>query len=65
MRWAKRAIGYCRCSTKASGPGNLEIVTRLSALEFGADEGMLAGALSSLYNLFATTRDTLRRTAWR
>jgi hypothetical protein len=36
-------------------------VTRISVVHLGAGEGLLQEALSSLYSLFATTRDILRR----
>ncbi|MGW2836148.1 hypothetical protein [Streptomyces sp. NPDC001286] len=39
----------------------VELVTRVSVVPLRADEGLLREALSSLYSLFATTRDVLRR----
>lgn len=39
----------------------VELITRVSAVPMGPDDGLLREALSSLYSLFATTRDILRR----
>ncbi|MDP9469066.1 MAG: hypothetical protein M3Q71_00145 [Chloroflexota bacterium] len=39
----------------------VELVTRVPVAELRADEGLLREALSSLYTLFATTREILRR----
>ena len=39
----------------------VELVTRVSAVPLRADEGLLREALTSMYSLFATTRDVLRR----
>jgi hypothetical protein len=39
----------------------VEFVTRIAVVPLGAEEGLLREALSSLYSLFATTRDILRR----
>jgi hypothetical protein len=39
----------------------VELVTRISVVPLKTDEGLLREALSSLYSLFATTRDILRR----
>jgi len=39
----------------------VERVTRIAVVPLGQDEGLLREALSSLYSLFATTRDILRR----
>jgi hypothetical protein len=39
----------------------VELVTRVAVVPLGAGEGLLREALSSLYSLFATTRDILRR----
>ncbi|MEU3917850.1 hypothetical protein [Streptomyces sp. NPDC029004] len=39
----------------------VELVTRISVVPLRAEEGLLREALSSLYSLFATTRDVLRR----
>jgi hypothetical protein len=36
-------------------------VTRIAVVPLGAEEGLLREALSSLYSLFGTTRDILRR----
>ncbi|WP_235502876.1 hypothetical protein [Kitasatospora sp. Root187] len=39
----------------------VELITRVSVVPLRADEGLLREALSSLYSLFGTTRDVLRR----
>lgn len=39
----------------------VELVTRISVVELGPDEGLLREALSSYYSLFATTREILRK----
>ncbi|MFG2876444.1 hypothetical protein ACGFYU_15890 [Streptomyces sp. NPDC048337] len=39
----------------------VELATRVSVVELGEDEGLLREALSSLYTVFATTREILRR----
>ncbi|WP_370135611.1 hypothetical protein [Streptacidiphilus sp. EB103A] len=39
----------------------VELVTRVSVVPLGTDEGLLREALSSLYSLFGTTREVLRR----
>ncbi|MGW6955977.1 hypothetical protein [Streptomyces chartreusis] len=39
----------------------VELVTRVSVVPLRAEEGLLREALSSLYSLFATTRDVLRQ----
>ncbi|MDX5564728.1 hypothetical protein PYK79_17100 [Streptomyces sp. ID05-04B] len=39
----------------------VELVTRVSVVPLRADEGLLREALGSLYSVFATTRDILRR----
>jgi hypothetical protein len=39
----------------------VELITRVSVVPLPAGEGLLREALSSLYSLFATTRDILRR----
>lgn len=39
----------------------VELVTRIAVVELRRDEGSLREALSSLYSLFATTRDILRK----
>lgn len=39
----------------------VELVTRVSVVPLRADEGLCREALTSLYSLFTTTRDVLRR----
>jgi hypothetical protein len=39
----------------------VELVTRISVVQLGPDEGLLREALTSLYSLFGTTREILRR----
>jgi hypothetical protein len=39
----------------------VELVTRISVVPLGPDLGLLREALSSLYSLFGTTREVLRR----
>ena len=39
----------------------VELVTRISVSELGPEEGLLREALTSLYTLFNTTREILRR----
>ena len=39
----------------------VELVTRVAVVPLGAEEGLLREALTSLYSLFDTTRDILRR----
>ena len=39
----------------------VELVTRISVVELKSDEGFLRESLSSLYTLFTTTRDILRK----
>ncbi|MFI8233466.1 hypothetical protein ACIGDI_32035 [Streptomyces sp. NPDC085900] len=39
----------------------VELVTRVSVVPLRAEEGLLREAMDSLYSLFATTRDVLRR----
>ncbi|MEY9835835.1 hypothetical protein [Streptacidiphilus sp. EB103A] len=39
----------------------VELVTRVSVVPLRADEGLLREALTSLYSLFATTREVLRK----
>ena len=46
---------------KAAWELYVELVTRISVVPLGPGEGLLREALSSLYSLFATTRDILRR----
>jgi hypothetical protein len=38
----------------------VELITRISVVELGPDEGLLREALTSLHSLFATTRTILR-----
>jgi hypothetical protein len=38
----------------------VELVTRIAVVELGPSEGLLSEALTSLYSLFATTREILR-----
>jgi hypothetical protein len=40
---------------------HVELVTRIAVVPLGADDGVLREALSSLYTLFATTREILRK----
>ncbi|TWG00869.1 hypothetical protein FHX73_114749 [Kitasatospora viridis] len=46
---------------KAAWELYVELVTRVAVVELGPDEGVLREAMNSLYSLFATTRDILRR----
>jgi hypothetical protein len=46
---------------KAAWELYVELVTRIAVVPLGEQEGLLREALSSLYSLFATTRDILRR----
>ncbi|MER5854449.1 hypothetical protein ABT131_02250 [Streptomyces sp900105245] len=39
----------------------VELVTRVSVVPLGEDEGLLREALNSLYSLFTTTREVLRK----
>ena len=39
----------------------IELITRVGVVELAETEGLVCEALSSLYSLFATTRDILRR----
>ncbi|MBB4924259.1 hypothetical protein [Kitasatospora kifunensis] len=39
----------------------VELVTRIAVVDLNPDEGLLREALTSLYSLFGTTRDILRR----
>ena len=39
----------------------VELITRISIVELKSDEGILREALSSLYSLFGTTREILRK----
>lgn len=45
---------------KASWEMYVELITRISVVGLGDDEGLLREALTSLYSLFATTRKILR-----
>jgi len=46
---------------KAAWELYVELVTRISVVPLGPGEGLLREALSSLYSLFPTTREILRR----
>jgi hypothetical protein len=46
---------------KAAWELYVELVTRISVVPLGPSEGLLREALSSLYSLFGTTREILRR----
>jgi len=46
---------------KAAWELYVELVTRISVEPLAAEDGVLREALTSLYNLFPTTRDVLRR----
>jgi hypothetical protein len=46
---------------KAAWELYVELITRISVVPLGPDDGLLREALTSLYSLFATTRDILRR----
>jgi hypothetical protein len=46
---------------KAAWELHVELVTRISVVPLSSDEGLLREALSSLYTLFATTREILRK----
>jgi len=39
----------------------IELITRISVVELKSDEGLLREALSSMYTIFATTRDVLKK----
>lgn len=45
---------------KAAWEMYVELITRISVVELGPEEGLLREALSSLYSLFGTTRGILR-----
>jgi hypothetical protein len=45
----------------ASWEAYVELVTRISVAQLGAEEGLLSESLSSLYSLFGTTREILRK----
>ena len=46
---------------KASWEMYVELITRISIVELKPNEGLLREALTSLYSLFGTTRDILRK----
>jgi hypothetical protein len=46
---------------KAAWEMYIELITRISVQELAPEEGFLREALSSLYTLFGTTRDILRK----
>ncbi|GAA2077051.1 hypothetical protein GCM10009801_32890 [Streptomyces albiaxialis] len=46
---------------RASWELYLELASRVAVVELGPDEGFLREALSSLYSLFGTTRDILKK----
>ena len=50
-----------KAEKKAAWELYVELVTRISVAELKPDEGLLREALTSLYSLFPTTRDILRR----
>ena len=39
----------------------IELITRVGVVDLASDQGLVREAMSSLYSLFATTRDILRR----
>lgn len=45
---------------KAAWEMYVELVTRITVAKLGSDEGLLREALTSMYSLFATTRNILR-----
>jgi hypothetical protein len=45
---------------KAAWEMYVELVTRIAVAQLGSDEGLLREALTSMYSLFATTRNILR-----
>jgi hypothetical protein len=45
---------------KAAWEMYVELITRIAVAKLGPDEGLLREALSSMYSLFATTRNILR-----
>ena len=49
------------CEKSAAWEMYVELVTRVSVVELAPDEGVLREALSSLYTLFGTTREILRK----
>jgi len=46
---------------KAAWEMYIELVTRVAVAKLGSDEGLLREALTSMYSLFATTRNILRQ----
>jgi hypothetical protein len=46
---------------EASWEMYVELVTRISVVQLGPDEGLLREALTSLYSLFGTTRSIMRQ----
>lgn len=46
---------------RASWELYLELASRVSVVELDREQGLLREAISSLYSLFGTTRDILRR----
>jgi hypothetical protein len=46
---------------KAAWEIYVELVTRVTVIELGEDQGILREALSSFYTLFETTRDVLKK----
>ena len=46
---------------KAAWELYVELITRISIVELRPDEGLLREALSSLYSIFATTREILKK----
>lgn len=46
---------------KAAWELYVELITRISIVELKSDEGLLREALSSLYSIFATTREILKK----
>ncbi len=46
---------------KASWEMYIELITRIAIAKLGSDEGLLREALTSMYSLFATTRNILRQ----
>jgi len=50
-----------RAEREAAWKMYVELVTRISVQELGPEEGLVREALSSLYSLFASTREILRQ----
>jgi len=46
---------------KAAWELHVELVTRIAVVPLGTEEGLMREALTSMYSLFATTREILRR----